>query len=131
MATDKIVKHIDDIFVHLSDIREELVGRIKASDHMTNFNPRLSSISIDKSQEDEFYAKIEFLAKLLYFKKQYDADYKPDWFDELAPKYYVWYNSVNHCYCYGINYSNQHIGDVYFSSFKVAEKCIDWLNKFN
>ena len=128
---DNIIKHFDTIFCEMADIRNELNSRIKASETMVNFNPRLSSVSVDKTQEEEFYSKIEFLAKLLYFKKQYDADYKPDWFDELAPKYYVWYNSVNHCYCYGINYSNQHIGDVYFSSFKVAEKCIDWLNKFN
>lgn len=131
MATDNIIKHFDTIFNEMADIRNELVDRIKASDHMMNFNPRLGEVSVDETQEEEFYSKIEFLAKLLYFKKRYDNEYEPNWYDELAPKYYVWYNPVTHNYCRGINYSNQHVGDVYFSSEMVASKCIDWLNKFN
>jgi hypothetical protein len=131
MATDNIIKHFDTIFCEMADIRNELNSRFKASETMVNFNSRLSSISVDKTQEEEFYSKIEFLAKLFHFKKRYDDEYKPDWFNINEPKYYIAYNPHIHNYYYGVTYEYPHIADVYFSSSEMASKCIKWLNKFN
>lgn len=131
MATDSIIKHFDTIFNEMADIRNELVDRIKAGDHIANFNPRLGEISVDETQKEEFYSKMEFLAKLLHFKKRYDSEYEPDWFNVNEPKYYIAYNPLIYNYYCGVTYGYPHMGDVYFSSEKVASKCIDWLNKFN
>ena len=67
---------------------------------------------------------------LLYFKYAYDRDYTPDdyWSDTLIPKYYVYCDMPNASYSVGTAYRGGY-NTVYFSSYDIAEKCVDFLNK--
>ena len=67
---------------------------------------------------------------LLYFKYTYDRDYTPDdyWSDTLIPKYYVYCDMPNALHSVGTAYRDGY-NTVYFSSYDIAEKCADFLNK--
>lgn len=72
----------------------------------------------------------QFNDDLLYFKYMYDRDYTPDdyWSDTLIPKYYVYCDMPNAFYSVGTAYRGGY-NTVYFSSYDIAEKCADFLNK--
>lgn len=73
------------------------------------------------------YANKKFNDMLLAYRAAYDNDFCPDWTNSQVQKHYVLYNAEEKkyvsSYCYTLVYST-----VFFSSYRIAEECADWLN---
>jgi hypothetical protein len=73
------------------------------------------------------YANKKLNDMLLAYKAAYDLDYCPDWTNSHAQKHYVLYSvdekKYSSSYCYTLAYPT-----VFFSSYRIAEECADWLN---
>lgn len=73
------------------------------------------------------YANKKFNDMLSAYKAAYDNDFCPDWTNSHVQKHYVLYNAEEEkyvsSYCYTLVYPT-----VFFSSYRIAEECADWLN---
>ena len=67
---------------------------------------------------------------LLYFKYMYDREYSPDdyWSDASITKYYVYCDMPNAIHSVGTAFFCGY-NTVYFSSYEIAQKCADFLNR--
>lgn len=88
--------------------------------------------TFDNFPIEEYAKKLQKLNKfngmMLAFKWCYDRDYEPDWNDMNQFKYYVEHNSKSDSF--GVRYNiSSRFNLVYFSSYEIAQKCVDWLNR--
>lgn len=104
-------------YTHLSEFDVGLVHN-----HRAFLEERLAEMFADKTQ---------FMADLLYFKALYDKDYMPNWGSGTERKYCIYYNGKTNKFewSYVTGYCRS-IESVYFSTEKIAQKCVDWLDKF-
>jgi hypothetical protein len=72
----------------------------------------------------------QFNDDLLYFKYMYDREYSPDdyWSDASITKYYVYCDMPNAIHSVGTAFFCGY-NTVYFSSYEIAQKCADFLNR--
>lgn len=92
-----------------------------------------SNVFLFENFPTEEYAKNlqklnKFNGMMLAFKWCYDRDFEPDWTDMNQFKYYIEHNSQSDSF--GVRYNiSSRFNLVYFSSYEIAQKCAEWLNK--
>lgn len=96
------------------------------TDHVSTLTRRLFKT---REYAELFAEKTQFIADCLHFKYLYDRDYEPNWDSDDEQKFCVYYNHKTKKYDCSFRITYQVVGSVYFSTWELAKRCADWLNK--
>lgn len=83
----------------------------------------------NRSYYKQYSQCIDYIKHLLEYKYNHDKNFEVDFTDVSSPKYSVIYNLSQEKYEPILTFDSYRLGEVYFSSEKIASSCAKWLNQ--